>query len=279
MGKRADSCGVGRFRSRSPHPQGEDGQDQGEHFIRTKACTCLEGHLVAAQLCPRRVADAQVPGRRLRMTSSSQWKWTGGIRHRASSALRTLPAHQADRLFCSRERSDHGSPQLTARAGRCGVGAPRGLSSARSMHVDTGDHHPAMVQGRLGSRGRARDRSARWRPTRRSTGWAAPAATQLRGPKRFQAVLPRDARCPERPARGRQSAWSPRATPAWRIATSARATPARASADRRPGRPVDFWGMVMARVRDGQLAEGWNCFDFLSMYQQLGWVRDPVNPL
>jgi len=44
-------------------------------------------------------------------------------------------------------------------------------------------------------------------------------------------------------------------------------------------RPVDFWGMVMARVRDGQLVEGWNCFDFLSMYQQLGWVHDPVHPL
>ena len=44
-------------------------------------------------------------------------------------------------------------------------------------------------------------------------------------------------------------------------------------------RPVDFWGMVMVKVRDGQLIEGWNCFEFLSMYQQLGWVHDPVNPL
>ena len=29
-------------------------------------------------------------------------------------------------------------------------------------------------------------------------------------------------------------------------------------------RPVDFWGMVMVRVRDGQLIEGWNwAFEFL----------------
>ena len=26
----------------------------------------------------------------------------------------------------------------------------------------------------------------------------------------------------------------------------------------------------MARVENGQIAEGWNCFDFLSLYQQLG---------
>jgi predicted ester cyclase len=45
------------------------------------------------------------------------------------------------------------------------------------------------------------------------------------------------------------------------------------------GRPVDFWGMVMVQVRDGQLVEGWNCFEFLSMYQQLGWVHDPVTPV
>jgi steroid delta-isomerase-like uncharacterized protein len=36
------------------------------------------------------------------------------------------------------------------------------------------------------------------------------------------------------------------------------------------GRRIDFRGMTMARVVDGQLREGWNCFDFLTMYQQLG---------
>jgi hypothetical protein len=30
--------------------------------------------------------------------------------------------------------------------------------------------------------------------------------------------------------------------------------------------------MVFARVKDGRLVEGWNCFDFLSLYQQLGLV-------
>jgi steroid delta-isomerase-like uncharacterized protein len=41
---------------------------------------------------------------------------------------------------------------------------------------------------------------------------------------------------------------------------------------------VDFWGMTMMRVRDGQIVEGWNCFEFLSMYQQIGWVPNPVLP-
>jgi steroid delta-isomerase-like uncharacterized protein len=40
------------------------------------------------------------------------------------------------------------------------------------------------------------------------------------------------------------------------------------------GRPVEFTGMVIARVVDGQLREGWNCFDFLAMYQQLGVVAE-----
>jgi steroid delta-isomerase-like uncharacterized protein len=38
------------------------------------------------------------------------------------------------------------------------------------------------------------------------------------------------------------------------------------------GRRVDFEGMVIARVGNGQIQEGWNCFDFLAMYQQLGVV-------
>jgi steroid delta-isomerase-like uncharacterized protein len=43
-------------------------------------------------------------------------------------------------------------------------------------------------------------------------------------------------------------------------------------------RDVDFWGMTMFRVKDGRLVEGWNAFDFLTMYQQLGWVKSPVLP-
>lgn len=44
------------------------------------------------------------------------------------------------------------------------------------------------------------------------------------------------------------------------------------------GRKVDFWGMCILRVQGGQIVEGWNCFDFLSMYQQLGWVKNPPLP-
>jgi predicted ester cyclase len=43
-------------------------------------------------------------------------------------------------------------------------------------------------------------------------------------------------------------------------------------------RPVEFWGMTILRVRDGLIVEGWNSFDFLSMYQQLGWVPNPPLP-
>ena len=44
------------------------------------------------------------------------------------------------------------------------------------------------------------------------------------------------------------------------------------------GNAVDFYGMTMFRIKDDQLIEGWNCFDFLSMYQQIGWVQAPVVP-
>jgi steroid delta-isomerase-like uncharacterized protein len=36
------------------------------------------------------------------------------------------------------------------------------------------------------------------------------------------------------------------------------------------GNKAAFTGMCMARIRDGKIAEGWNNFDFMSMYQQLG---------
>jgi len=38
------------------------------------------------------------------------------------------------------------------------------------------------------------------------------------------------------------------------------------------GRRIEFQGVTIARIVDGQLREGWNCFDFLTMYQQLGVV-------
>jgi predicted ester cyclase len=41
---------------------------------------------------------------------------------------------------------------------------------------------------------------------------------------------------------------------------------------------VDFWGIAMIRVEDGKLVEGWNCFDMLCMYQQIGWIAMPPVP-
>ena len=42
--------------------------------------------------------------------------------------------------------------------------------------------------------------------------------------------------------------------------------------------PVEFSGVAICRVRDGRIYEAWNCFDFLKMYQQIGWVKDPPLP-
>ena len=39
---------------------------------------------------------------------------------------------------------------------------------------------------------------------------------------------------------------------------------------------VEFTGMVVARVRDGQLVEVWDNWDFLRLYQQLGAVQSSV---
>jgi steroid delta-isomerase-like uncharacterized protein len=38
------------------------------------------------------------------------------------------------------------------------------------------------------------------------------------------------------------------------------------------GRRVDYHGVTIVRVEHGTIREGWNCFDFLTMYQQLGVV-------
>ena len=42
--------------------------------------------------------------------------------------------------------------------------------------------------------------------------------------------------------------------------------------------PIDFWGIAIVRVEDGKIVEGWNCFDMLQMYQQIGWVAAPPAP-
>jgi len=41
------------------------------------------------------------------------------------------------------------------------------------------------------------------------------------------------------------------------------------------GHPVEFNGVSITIVRNGRIVEGWNCFDFLTMYQQFGWVKNP----
>ncbi len=38
------------------------------------------------------------------------------------------------------------------------------------------------------------------------------------------------------------------------------------------GRAFSIHGMTMIRVADGRLAEGWNCYDFLGLFRQLGII-------
>jgi predicted ester cyclase len=41
---------------------------------------------------------------------------------------------------------------------------------------------------------------------------------------------------------------------------------------------VNFTGITIGRIANGKLVEGWNVFDFLGMYQQIGWVKTPPTP-
>ena len=43
------------------------------------------------------------------------------------------------------------------------------------------------------------------------------------------------------------------------------------SAKHTKGNNISFTGLCVARYREGKLIEGWNSFDFLKMYQQLGY--------
>ena len=45
------------------------------------------------------------------------------------------------------------------------------------------------------------------------------------------------------------------------------------------GVAVEFWGITILRAENGRIVEGWNSFDFLSLYQQIGWVPNPVRPV
>ena len=44
--------------------------------------------------------------------------------------------------------------------------------------------------------------------------------------------------------------------------------------------PVEFTGITIARIENGQIVEGWNNFDFMAMYQQLGALppTDNIKP-
>ena len=35
---------------------------------------------------------------------------------------------------------------------------------------------------------------------------------------------------------------------------------------------IDLWGMGMARVENDKIVEGWNAYDFMSLYQQVGML-------
>jgi predicted ester cyclase len=37
------------------------------------------------------------------------------------------------------------------------------------------------------------------------------------------------------------------------------------------GKDVNFTGLTIVKFKDGKLIEGWNAFDFLAMYKQLGF--------
>ena len=41
-------------------------------------------------------------------------------------------------------------------------------------------------------------------------------------------------------------------------------------------KPAQFTGMTFARIQDGKLVEGWNIFDQLAMFTQLGIVQLPA---
>ncbi|GAB3274455.1 hypothetical protein GCM10027347_47350 [Larkinella harenae] len=42
------------------------------------------------------------------------------------------------------------------------------------------------------------------------------------------------------------------------------------------GKKVAFSGINMARIQEGKIAEAWNNYDFLGLYQQLGQPLGPV---
>jgi predicted ester cyclase len=46
---------------------------------------------------------------------------------------------------------------------------------------------------------------------------------------------------------------------------------------RETGTKVNFSGIVLVRVQNGKIAEAWNHYDFLSLYQQLGKIPEQLS--
>lgn len=44
------------------------------------------------------------------------------------------------------------------------------------------------------------------------------------------------------------------------------------------GKKVGMNGIVIATIRNGKLIEGWNSFDFMTLYSQLGIIKPPADP-
>jgi predicted ester cyclase len=42
------------------------------------------------------------------------------------------------------------------------------------------------------------------------------------------------------------------------------------------GKNVTFSGLCMVKIKNEKIAEAWNQYDFLSVYQQIGLIPDPV---
>jgi predicted ester cyclase len=36
--------------------------------------------------------------------------------------------------------------------------------------------------------------------------------------------------------------------------------------------PIEITGIAIVRIKDGKIVEGWNNFDFLKLYQQIGAI-------
>ena len=45
------------------------------------------------------------------------------------------------------------------------------------------------------------------------------------------------------------------------------------------GKSVEFSGLCMVKIANGKIVQAWNHYDFLKMYQQLGYTLAPSQPM